>query len=429
MKIPRFGRILSANAFGQIITILVSFGSVPLFLSQWDQNQYGVWILLSTIPAYLASADFGLGATTVTRILIDSQSNKAGRSSEIFKAAFSLLLIVACTIVTASGTVLASIYFFGTRQDSDILIAAFLLCVYAAFSLASPLIESQYKYAGHFATPLVFLNLMRLSDWILAWIFFSFDAAYSSTAAGLVISRVSFTLMLVYSTTKLERHLRWQLSFHDKAELKATLRHSGFFSLFPISNLIILQGSLGILGYFSSPAIVAIASTYRTLTRSITQLIALVNKSFWPEFSEAFGRKDLKTIAIRFATCRNMNIAIAAISCIFLLFFGQYIFEKWTHNSIEFDRPLFLTFLFGIFLTSFWQADWVLAMSTNLHHQLSVTFFIGAIVSFGALTLLLASGADPLTSIGGFAILSELTILAACKASSRKILRMKFLPN
>lgn len=52
-----YGR--GANAFGQLVTIIVQLVGVPILLHAWGVQLYGEWLILFAIPAYLSMTDLG----------------------------------------------------------------------------------------------------------------------------------------------------------------------------------------------------------------------------------------------------------------------------------------------------------------------------------------------------------------------------------
>lgn len=50
---------LAANLSAQGTGVLVQLATVPLFLGFWSKERYGVWILISSIPACLSLAEAG----------------------------------------------------------------------------------------------------------------------------------------------------------------------------------------------------------------------------------------------------------------------------------------------------------------------------------------------------------------------------------
>ena len=61
---------------------------------------------------------------------------------------------------------------------------------------------------------------------------------------------------------------------------------------FPIGNAFNLQGTLMAVGYALGPVDVAVFASARTVSRVALQMVQMVNNTFWPELSLAYGAKD-----------------------------------------------------------------------------------------------------------------------------------------
>ena len=50
---------LGANAYGQLVVIIIQLAGVPILLQAWGTQLYGEWLILAAIPTYLSMADLG----------------------------------------------------------------------------------------------------------------------------------------------------------------------------------------------------------------------------------------------------------------------------------------------------------------------------------------------------------------------------------
>ncbi len=50
---------LGANAYGQLVVIVIQLAGVPILLHAWGMQLYGEWLILAAIPIYLSMADLG----------------------------------------------------------------------------------------------------------------------------------------------------------------------------------------------------------------------------------------------------------------------------------------------------------------------------------------------------------------------------------
>ena len=50
---------LGANAYGQLVVIVIQLAGVPILLHAWGTQLYGEWLILAAIPTYLSMTDLG----------------------------------------------------------------------------------------------------------------------------------------------------------------------------------------------------------------------------------------------------------------------------------------------------------------------------------------------------------------------------------
>jgi O-antigen/teichoic acid export membrane protein len=192
--------------------------------------------------------------------------------------------------------------------------------------------------------------------------------------------------------------------------------------LFPLANAISIQGMIFTVGAFIGPSAVVSFSCYRTISRTVTQGLAVVNKSYWPEFSENYGRKNFSNLAKLFKDCSKLNILLGICSAILLLVFGKFIIATWSRGLVSFDLVFFSVMTVGVAVTGFWQAHWVYLMAINKHSRVSVVFMglslFMLLISIPLLLLLGVTGA-------GIAIVAfELSMAVSIRGETKKYLRL-----
>ena len=57
----------SANLVGKIWIVISQLISIPVLMSSFGKEGFGVWVMLSTLPTYLALSDIGLSAAAAER--------------------------------------------------------------------------------------------------------------------------------------------------------------------------------------------------------------------------------------------------------------------------------------------------------------------------------------------------------------------------
>src|ERR1043165_45126 len=91
----------SANVAGQGINVLQQILMVPLYTSIWGLPLYGEWILLSTIPVYLAMCDLGLCRAMATKLALLSGAGRRAESNQLINTSFAAVIPI-CVILALS---------------------------------------------------------------------------------------------------------------------------------------------------------------------------------------------------------------------------------------------------------------------------------------------------------------------------------------
>ena len=93
-----------ANGFGVLGNTLMQLLSVPLLIGLWGVNDYGIWVMLATIPVYLGMSDFGYIQASTSAM---TMRNGRGKYNDV-KSLFQTLWWMGVAVNIAIGMVLIS---------------------------------------------------------------------------------------------------------------------------------------------------------------------------------------------------------------------------------------------------------------------------------------------------------------------------------
>ena len=334
----RLLRALSAQIYGQGVSIGVQLGLVPVLLGLWGVRTYGIWLLVSAVPSYLAFSD--LGFTYVAKNLMVSQVAAGDRAGALrtFHSIFGLLNVVAPLVLLAAGLALALVDLPGligigagdarTASLALLLLIAAVL-VYQYFLLICAGVRSENRPARES----MFGATARL-----------IEAAGIATVAvlgGEIVAAAAATLAvrLAYSCHVygwLRRASPWLWLGHahgDRAEVRALLHPAIGFALIPVAQALLIQGPVLILGAVAGPAGVVLFSTARTLTRMGTAATNVLNNTFVTEYAYLFG---LKRMAAFLALLRRHLLSAVVMGVIYaggVMLFGRWALDLITHGK------------------------------------------------------------------------------------------------
>jgi O-antigen/teichoic acid export membrane protein len=136
---------------------------------------------------------------------------------------------------------------------------------------------------------------------------------------------------------------------------------------FPIGNALNLQGTVLAVGYALGPTAVVVFNTARTVSRVALQMVQMVNSTFEPEMTMAFGARNIELTrtlhrrAVQFA----LIVAVCIVACMML--FGPWFLSRWTGGHVPPSKGLLAILLVVVIFYTLWSTSSTLMTSTNHH--------------------------------------------------------------
>lgn len=402
-------RILSgagANLIAQIFNTGIQLGSLPIFLIYWSLNEYGTWIMLSTVPAYISLSDFGVVSVTSNLMVMSTSKGDHEESVKIFKSGF-----IATTLSVVVLFILLCVFLIVAKKELSIadenLKTLFVLCIASFFGIYSGLIESIFRANKNFALGVNVATAIRMAEWATSIGFYFVEHSFFGVALGILAGRlISLTIACYYVFNIYPIYKLKKLTI-DNIYIYKLFKKGIEFIAFPIGNAIQIQGFIMIAGVIFGPAYAAFFGVYRTISRSIVQLTAIFSRAIWPEITIAYAENDGKSVKNLVNKGTIISFLASMTVSLIILLFGEFIINKWTKNQVAYDW-LFLMEILGLtMLSSVWQVPYVALMATNNTKNISKAYLLAAVTSVCVAYLLATDGyKDPLIiSLGLFEII------------------------
>ena len=422
-------RNLGANAYGQLITVVIQLASVPLYLHYWGVGLYGEWLILSAIPAYLALSDIGFASVAANDMTMRVANGDRRGALEVYQSIWlfisgiSMLLGAALTLLihVVPVNVQFSITHISEAQTRQLLI---VLTLYVLVGLQGGVLNAAFRAAGRYAYGTTLANTVRLAEWAMSMV------ALLLGGGVLVIASVTLTIRLIglmVTWLVLQKQEQWLTLGTHAASLQLVrhlLKPAIAFMAFPLGLALSLQGMVLIIGMTLGSAAVVMFSAYRTLTRLLVQVITMLNQAVWPEISAAYGAKQMDLIQQLHRKGSSLTFRVALIAVVLVGVTGEWLIGMWTQHAFEQNHVLFALLLTTTFLNVLWQTSWVVLMATNKHEKITMAFLLS-----GTLGLFLSNLVIPITGINGaglMLILFELPILFIAIGSALELLNDKW---
>jgi len=400
----RIGSGFGANAFGQVATVAIQVGSLPLFLHYWGVSLYGDWLVLSAIPAYFALSDIGFSSVAANDMTMLVSRGDRTQAQQVFQSIWLLISgISACIAVF----IVAGTYYFPIERWCNIRNLSHLqmsftlqiLCIHVLVGLQGGMVAAGYRCAGNYARGTFFYSVIRMAEFVCMAVAVCVGAGAVGAAAAYLFARSVGTVLTYYDLRRFSPWLRLGKKDAQWHHVLRLARPSIAFMAFPVGNALSLQGMIVIVGAVLGPVMTVTFATMRTLSRFPLQVTNSVNAAVWPELSAAYGVGDIplaRALHVRSVQCAFYFSLMA--NC-FIGLTAKWIVSVWSHHRIVFEPHVMALLLVVVFVNSLWSTSSVTLASTNRHQRMAVLY-----IAVSAVSLLLGYFLLPVWALVGVAV-------------------------
>jgi O-antigen/teichoic acid export membrane protein len=372
----------------QIALSVAQLAVVPTFAIHWGARVYGVWLMLFTIPSYLAMADLGLASAAANDMT--AQVARGDRQSAIaVYQAVRLVTIGICAIVIGITTlilfVLAPHMLDGAQEATGGHASAimFALMLYGVMALQNNLSSAGmratggYALSGYLGAGILLAEAFGALILVITGHDILVVSLYYLTIRG--VSVVVFTMALARRAPWLVT-LRWQSSM---GVLRKLLRPALAVMILPAAQAASIQGTVLMIGFAMGSAAVPAFTAVRTLSRVAIQAILIVNHAVMPSMTAAVAVADKVRVA-RYATISYAtSLAMAIPGSLMLLLGGQLIVRLWTHGVLHPGEGLLAVMAASMLLNALWQPASNLILAINQHERFTWFYLATAVCALG----------------------------------------------
>ena len=386
----------AANWIGRLANTIIQLIQVPVFLHFWSVPLYGDWLIVNTLPTYLSFSNIGFGTVAGNEMTMLVARQDRASALRIFQSCWWLIvLICSATILLLSG----ALYFLPVTRllrltnipETDAKWIILYLGVSVLLGQLEQLLQSAYRCIGRnpYGSMLKCLFILIAFACMMIPVILHHGAKAAALAfAGFNIFGTLFFCFLV------KHDIPWiEFGWHHAsfAEIRKLARPAIAYMGFPIGNALNLQGTVFAVGYALGPTAVVIFVTARTVSRIALQMVQMVNSTFEPEMTIAFGARniDLTRTLHRRAVQLALFIAVGIVTGMML--FGPWFLTHWTNGHVPPSRGLLSILLLVVVLYTLWSTSSTLMTSTNQHQRLAAYYLAATTITCG-LCYLLARG-------------------------------------
>ena len=354
-KLPSASWNVASNWVWFFGSSLVAFFLAPFVVHHLGNSAYGIWLLISSLAAYLSLLNVGVGNAVVRYVAQfhaegnDKDATAVASSALAICLAAGTVAIIVCLILARF--VVGRFHIFEAYQS-----AARIIIILGGFSVAVSMISGVFSgiVAGLYRFD--WFNVVALANTLLssATIVLVLNAGKGLVSVAIVYLCFAVATGLIYARVafRLYPALKIRLSKSDMKHVKLIFSFSAYVSLLQVSSLIIYYTDSLVIGTFLSVSLITFFAIAGNLVIYSQRLIAGISTLMTPRASalSVTGiRGEMQSLLVR--STRIATVIILPVALTFLLrgssFIGLWMGQRYAESSGRVLSILTLALIFA----------------------------------------------------------------------------------
>jgi O-antigen/teichoic acid export membrane protein len=365
----------------RLSSTLIQLVQLPVFLHFWSVPLYGDWLIVTAIPTYLSFSTTGFGSVAGNEMtMMVAREDRAG-ALRVFESCWWLIAALCASIIAiASGALYflpaARLLRIGNISETDTKWIVFYLGVAVLLGQLEQLLQSAYRSIGRYPYGSFVKSLMSLIAFGLTLVAVALHQGPRNTALVYAAANVAGTIFLAFLVKRDIPWIEFGFRHASLAEVRALIRPALAFMCFPIGNSLNLAGTQMAVNYALGSTSVVIFSAARTVSRAALQMVQLVNSTFEPEMTIAFGARKIELTRDLHRRACQFALIVALVIVTGLITVGPWFLSHWSRGHVPPSRGLLSILLIVVVAFALWSTSSTLMTATNQHQKMAVVYLI-----------------------------------------------------
>lgn len=382
-----------ASSWGKLTSIIIRLVQVPLLISSLGVDDFGRWLVLSSIPTWLTLANMGFGSVAANEMSMAIAAGDIGRAKRIFSTTLSLVFGI--SLIGSFLVILVAPFIYwedfltvSETRHQELVLAVIWFAISIFLSFSAEAFGGRFRAAGKAHTAVLLSSFRPWIELIGVLVVLQFSVRFDYLSLSMLIATIIYLFMTSWLSWKAKPDLKFAISCIEKKLFRLLFQKGIAFQAFPLGNAFLFQGNLLVIQFILGPASVALFGTARTIVRSVNQVMEMINQIIWPELSLLLGAKNYFKAARLHRMAVSLSLIASFICLIILGFVGNTLYTWWTDRAIELPEYLLILFLVSIPFNALWYTSSVVHAACNRHEGLAFRYIIASSLTLVACSVL-----------------------------------------
>lgn len=344
-----------ASAIIKVADTLVYLLLVPMTLGYLNSYEYGIWLTLNSILAWINSFDIGLGNGLRNKLAAAIAEEDKKKARTYVSTTFYMLLVLSTIIYVVFFVVVSLIDWYSLLNVSNdavgnlvevVQVSLFFFCVNFVLKfignvyqgLQLPAFNYLISFSGHLLSlVIIFIFTKLVEPGTLFWV----ATIYSAAPPTIYIIAYPITFKILYS------YLSPSLKFFKKVYLRELLSLSVVFFLLQIASIVLFaMSNLVISNHFGPDQVTPYNIAYRYYSL-VPMLFNMLITPMWSATTDAYTNGDMQWIK-----CSNRKmvklLALFGLLLVMMTVFSGVVYKIWIGDKV--DIPFAVSAIMAVYI-------------------------------------------------------------------------------
>jgi len=304
----------------------------PLLTKILGEEQYGIWIYISSVTGYFYFLQLGVPLANVKYAAKYHASNEPDKVNEVLSSNLCFFSIIG--IVAAIVGVVFSVFIDNAFHMSSVYIkAAKLAMVIATLNVSLTFVLSTFEGILHALQEFVYLNAIKNAIVIIKLSAIYFCVKNENGIVTISIIMLSIAILQGIATFILAKsrfkQLKLSIKYVNIDLFKEITKFSAFVMLLQVAGTISFQTDAIVIGSFISVSSILSFSIANNILMYFMQFVIGISSALMPKISSLDAVGDKLAITRAYVKYSKLTLIIVAPICLFLMISGGDFIALW----------------------------------------------------------------------------------------------------
>lgn len=334
-----------SNIFLSIVSVFLLY---PMLTKTLGEEQYGIWIYISSVTGYFYFMQLGVPLANVKFVSKYHASNEPDKVNEVLSSNLFFFSIIA--IIAAIAGIIFSLFIDNAFKMSDVYIkSAKIAMVVATLTVSLSFILSTFEGILHALQDFVFLNVVKNIIVVIKLVTIYYCITSDNGIVILSIIMLAITVIQGIATYLIAKYkyktLKLSVRSINIGMFKEITKFSSFVMLLQIAGTISFETDAMVIGSLISVSSIIYFSIANSILLYFMTFIIGISSVLMPKMSALDAVGDKSAITAAYVKYSRLTFIIVAPICFYLIISGGDFIALWMGEKFRVVTGNVLTIL------------------------------------------------------------------------------------